>query len=118
MLPLLTFASGLIAGIVGVRLVKSVTAPSGPRAAATARLGTIGDKAQTGLRQATVSGLTVIEKSSANLRAKLTPVPPAPPQAVTPDEPEAQVAEEAEASEETAPPAEAPACPEASRETL
>ena len=71
MLPLLTFASGLIAGIVGVRLVKSVTAPSGPRAAATARLGTIGDKAQTGLRQATVSGLTVIEKSSANLRAKL-----------------------------------------------
>jgi hypothetical protein len=114
MLPLLTFASGLIAGIVGVRLVKSVTAPSGPRAAATARLGTIGGKAQTGLRQATVSGLTVIEKSSANLRAKLTPVPPAPPQAVTPDEPEAQVAE---ASEETVPPAEAPQLPEAIRET-
>lgn len=114
MLPLLTFASGLIAGIVGVRLVKSVTAPSGPRAAATARLGTIGDKAQTGLRQATVSGLTVIEKSSANLRAKLTPVPPVPPQAATPDEPEAQVTE---ASEETAPPAEAPELPEASRET-
>ena len=114
MLPLLTFASGLIAGIVGVRLVKSVTAPSA--LAPPPRRGW--ERSATRPRPACVRrpfrALTVIEKSSANLRAKLTPVPPAPPQAVTPDEPEAQVAE---ASEETAPPAEASASPEASRET-
>lgn len=70
MLPLLTFASGLVAGIVGLRLLKSVKAPENLRSTATARLETIGDKA----RQATVSGLTAIEKSSAGLRTKLTPV--------------------------------------------
>ena len=82
MLPLLTFASGLVAGIIGVRLIKTVKAPEGLRAATSERLATINDKArhgfdqaQTGLRQATVSGLTVIEKSSASLRSKLTPTP-------------------------------------------
>lgn len=76
MLPLLTFASGLVAGIVGIRLLKNVKAPENLKAAA----GTIGgkarhglDQAQTGLRQATVSGLSAIEKSSATLRARLTP---------------------------------------------
>lgn len=78
MLPLLTFASGLVAGIVGIRLLKTVKAPENLKAAT----GTIGDKArhgieqaQSGLRQATMSGLTAIEKSSASLRAKLAPEP-------------------------------------------
>lgn len=76
MLPLLTFASGLVAGIVGIRLLKTVKTPENLKTAA----GTIGDKArhgldqaQSGLRQATVSGLTAIEKSSATLRARLSP---------------------------------------------
>ncbi len=84
MLPLLTFTSGLLAGIVGVRLLKSAQASKGISAASGAQWGAMGDKArygldkaQTGLRQATVSGLSVIEKSSASLREKLT-VPPTP----------------------------------------
>lgn len=65
MLPFLTFASGIIAGIVGVKLLKNVKAPQS--------LGSIGDKA----RDVTVSGLSAIEKSSASLRTKLTPEEPA-----------------------------------------
>ncbi|TAN77953.1 MAG: hypothetical protein EPN20_01375, partial [Magnetospirillum sp.] len=72
--PLLTFASGLVAGIVGVKLLKKAAPP------AAAQLDGIGGKArqglaqaQTSLRDATVSGLTAIEKSSAGLRAKLAP---------------------------------------------
>ena len=80
MLPLLTFASGLLAGAVGVRLLKTVKPPERLRTAAGVRLESLGDKtrhgfdkAETGLRQATISGLEVVEKSSASLRAKLTP---------------------------------------------
>jgi hypothetical protein len=76
MLPLLTFASGLVAGIVGLRLLKNVKTPEGLKATA----GSLGDKArhgidqaQSSLRQATVSSLTAIEASSASLRAKLAP---------------------------------------------
>lgn len=72
--PLLTFASGLVAGIIGVRLLKKAAPP------AAAQLDGLGGKArqglaqaQAGLRDATVSGLSAIEKSSANLRARLTP---------------------------------------------
>ncbi|CAA7622436.1 hypothetical protein [Magnetospirillum sp. SS-4] len=72
--PLLTFASGLLAGIVGVRLLNKTAAP------AAARLEGLGGKArqglgqaQAGLREATISGLAAIEKSSAGLRARLTP---------------------------------------------
>lgn len=72
--PLLTFASGLVAGIVGVRLLKKATPPTA------AQLEGLGGKArqglaqaQAGLRDATVSGLSAIEKSSANLRARLAP---------------------------------------------
>lgn len=72
MLPLLTFASGLVAGIIGVKLLKKVKTPDS--------LGGLGDKArggldkaQAGLRDATVSSLSAIEKSTASLRAKLTP---------------------------------------------
>ncbi len=80
MLPLLTFASGLVAGIVGIRLIKKVGTPQATAPAT--GLETIGDKArhgldkaQTSLRQATVSGLSTIEKSSASLREKLAAVP-------------------------------------------
>ncbi|MGE4278486.1 MAG: hypothetical protein AB7G62_02785 [Magnetospirillum sp.] len=72
MLPFLTFAGGIVAGIVGVKLLKQVKAPES--------LGSLGDKARSGLdkagaglREATVSGLSAIEKSSANLRTKLNP---------------------------------------------
>ncbi|MCG5243820.1 hypothetical protein ACIU1J_24025 [Azospirillum doebereinerae] len=66
MLPVLTFASGLIAGIVGVQLLKKTKlADEG----AAARL----DKTRAGLRRAAVSGLAAMETSSAGLRAKLTP---------------------------------------------
>lgn len=74
--PLLTFASGLLAGIVGVRLLNKTA----PQVAAAVRAGDLGGKArqgltqaQSGLRDATVSGLAAIEKSSASLRARLTP---------------------------------------------
>lgn len=79
MLPVLTFASGLIAGIVGVRLLKKAKLADRPDTAA--RL----DKAQTGLRHAAVSGLAAVEKSSACLRAKLTPAEA--PDAAVPAEP-------------------------------
>lgn len=76
MLPFLTFASGIVAGIIGVKLLKNVKAPES--------LGSIGDKArgsldkaQAGLRDVTVSGLSALEKSSASLRTKLTPEEPA-----------------------------------------
>lgn len=103
MLPLLTFASGIVAGIVGVRLIKSSKAPQRLRAAGAATaagLGTLGEKAwhgmgqaQAGLRHAAVSGLSTIEKSSASLRAKLEsgeaePEPEAAPEAEAPEAPE------------------------------
>lgn len=75
--PLLTFTTGILAGIVGIKLLNKASPP------AAAQLGTIGGKArqglaqaQSGLRDATVSGLEAIEKSSANLRAKLAPTTP------------------------------------------
>lgn len=78
--PLLTFASGLLLGVAGIRLLKTVKAPEGLKSAA----GTLGDKArhgidraQTGLRDATVTGLSAIERSSANLRGRLAPAAPA-----------------------------------------
>jgi hypothetical protein len=63
--PLLTFATGLLAGIAGVRLLKSAKAPDG-LCHATASLG---EKT----RDAAVSGLTAIERSSASLRGKIAP---------------------------------------------
>lgn len=72
MLPFLTFASGIVAGIVGVKLLKQVKTPDS--------LGSLGDKARSGLdkagaglRDATVAGLAAVEKSTASLRTKLTP---------------------------------------------
>ena len=81
MLPFLTFATGLLAGIAGVRLLKSakfdaIPTPSAADLGKTAREGF--DRARTGLREAAVSGLTTVEKTSAGLREKLAPEP-APP---------------------------------------
>lgn len=86
MLPLLTFASGVIAGAIGVRMMKNAKAKADPtiadlRAAdlktvdvkAAAREGA--GKAQTAVREAAVTGLLAIERTSAGLRSRLaTPV--------------------------------------------
>jgi len=81
MLPFLTFAGGIVAGIVGVKLLKQVKPPES--------LGNLGDKARSGLdkagaglRDATVTGLSAIEKSTAKMRTKLTPPAAEPPEAV------------------------------------
>lgn len=90
MLPLLTFASGLIAGAIGVRMMKTAKAKADPRIAdlratalgavdvkAAAREGA--GKAQTAVREAAVSGLLAIERTSAGLRSRLaTPAGEAP----------------------------------------
>jgi len=74
--PVLLFATGLVTGIIGVRALKNSKGKD--------QLTALGDKtrhgldqAKSGLRDATVSSLAAIEKSSANLRGKLTPAAPA-----------------------------------------
>lgn len=71
MLPLLPFAAGIVAGALGIQALKK-TKP-------TEHLGSLGasaksglDKAGTGLRDATVSGLSALERSSASLRTRLS----------------------------------------------
>lgn len=87
MLPFLTFAGGIVAGIVGVKLLKQVKTPESLESLGDkARSGL--DKAGAGLRDVTVSGLSAIEKSTAKMRGKLSPepeaeVPPAAPAATT-----------------------------------
>ncbi|GAA4249758.1 hypothetical protein GBZ26_27735 [Azospirillum formosense] len=90
MLPLLTFASGVIAGAIGVRMVKNAKAKADPTIAdlratnlksvdvkAAAREGA--GKAQSAVREAAVTGLLAIERTSAGLRSRLaTPVEEAP----------------------------------------
>jgi hypothetical protein len=70
MLPVLTFVAGIAAGALGVQMLKKTKAP--------AKLTDLAHKARSGfdkageeLRDVTVSGLSAVEKSSANLRAKL-----------------------------------------------
>lgn len=71
MLPLLRFASGIVVGVIGVQLLKKAKAPKAVKSIAhKARSGL--DKAGEELREATVSSLSAVEKSSANLRAKLS----------------------------------------------
>ncbi|ACF01093.1 hypothetical protein Rpal_2580 [Rhodopseudomonas palustris TIE-1] len=71
MLPLLRFASGILVGVVGVHLLKQAKAPEAVKSfAQKARSGL--DKAGEDLREATVSGLSAVEKSSAALRSKLS----------------------------------------------
>lgn len=72
MLPLLTFASGIVAGIVGVKLLKNAKTPQSLHDLGDKARGGL-DKAGAGLRDVTVSGLSVIEKSTAGLRARLVP---------------------------------------------
>lgn len=69
MLPLLTFATGIVAGVVGVRMLKTVKASPLDVLTRTARAGL--DRAGEELRDATMHGLGAIERSSAGLRAKL-----------------------------------------------
>ncbi len=76
MFPLLTFATGLVVGIAGVRVLKSAKFDALPTRSADdlgkkAREGF--DRARSGLRDAAVSGLSAVEKTSAGLREKLTP---------------------------------------------
>jgi len=86
---LLTFATGIVAGAVGVKLLKKAEAP--------AKLTTLAHKARSGfdkageeLREATVSGLSAVEKSSASLRAKLAKDSAPPADEPASDEPAAQ----------------------------
>ena len=72
MLPLLTFASGIVAGIVGVKLLKNAKTPQSLHDLGDKARGGL-DKAGAGLRDVTVSGLSAIEKSTAGLRARLVP---------------------------------------------
>lgn len=72
MLPLLTFASGIVAGIVGVKLLKNAKTPQSLHDLGDKARGGL-DKAGAGLRDVTVSGLSAIEKSTAGLRARLIP---------------------------------------------
>lgn len=105
MLPVLTFAAGLIVGAAGYRALKKSKSGANLRAAGDiAREGL--DKAQCGLRQAAVSGLGAVERSSANLRVKLETAAEAPPAAETPatETPAAEApATEAPAAEEQKP---------------
>lgn len=73
MLPVLMFASGLIAGAVGVSLLKKAKPPAAPN------LHQLGQRTRDGLRDATVTSLTAIETRASSLRAKLTPAADAPP---------------------------------------
>lgn len=72
MLPLLTFASGIVAGIVGVKLLKNAKTPQSLHDLGDKARGCL-DKAGAGLRDVTVSGLSALEKSTAGLRARLIP---------------------------------------------
>lgn len=97
MLPVLTFAAGLIAGAVGYRALNKSKSNVSLRAAGDAARDSLG-KAQSGLRQAAVSGLSAVERSSASLRAKLETVPDetaAPAPAVEADPAAAETAPEA-----------------------
>lgn len=74
--PVLLFATGLVTGIIGVRAVKNSKGKESLTALGEKTRHGL-DQAKSGLRDATVSGLSAIEKSSASLRGKLAPVAPA-----------------------------------------
>lgn len=85
MLPLLTFAAGVLAGASVVRMLRSEKARAGfeaagsrLREAATASRGKAQsglDAAESQLRDAAIAGLAAVERSSAKLRGKLDPKP-------------------------------------------
>jgi len=74
--PVLLFATGLVTGIIGVRALKNSKGKDSLAALGHKTRHSL-DHAKSGLRDATVSGLSAIEKSSATLRGKLTPAAPA-----------------------------------------
>lgn len=102
MLPVLTFVAGVAAGALGVRMLKKSKAPAQLTALAhKARSGF--DKAGEELRDVTVSGLSAVEKSSANLRAKLAGQTETSPDAAPPsDQPAADPAVHESAKHEEA----------------
>ena len=76
--PLFMLAAGLVAGAMGVRLAKSTNArkalqSTAARSGETVRTGL--NQARTGVRDAAVSGLKSIEKTSAALQRKLANTP-------------------------------------------
>lgn len=78
MFPLFPFATGLLVGVLGVRLAKSATRDGGSAPGEVGSRTRSGfDRACDGLRDAAVSSLAAVEKSSAGLREKLTPRPEA-----------------------------------------
>lgn len=97
MLPVLMFASGIVAGVLGVQLAKKAAHQPKPD------LRGLGQRTRAGLRDATVSGLTAIESQAASLRSKLTPdgadAPPAEAAEPAAAETEAAAAPEAGAAE-------------------
>ena len=77
--PLFTLAAGLTVGVMGVRLAKSASARKALQSTAatggeTVRIGL--NQARSGVRDATISGLETIEKTSSALRRKLNNTPP------------------------------------------
>lgn len=125
MLPLLTFASGVIAGAIGVRMVKNAKAKADPTIAdlratnlkaadvkAAAREGA--GKAQAAVREAAVTGLLAIERTSAGLRSRLaTPVDAAAQEPVEEALVDAAPAEAEPAKEDVAEPAKSEPAPSA-----
>lgn len=76
MYPLLIFATGLVVGAAGTRLLKGANGPLKAKAAAATEKAQGGvEKAQEAVRDAALSGLSAIERTSARLRTKLTPEP-------------------------------------------
>ena len=76
--PLFTLVAGVVVGVMGVRLTKSANAQkalqlTAARGGETVRTGL--DQARSGVREAAVSGLETIEKTSAGLRRKLSNSP-------------------------------------------
>lgn len=117
MFPLITFFSGVIAGAVGVRLVKNAVVSRDRRAADRDGVAGVGasvqagaGKAQTAVREATITSLLAIERTSADLRSRLTVVP-----ADTPADPAPAPAAEGTgvAPDAAAPPSAAPPSPAA-----
>ena len=129
MLPILTFASGLVVGALGLRLLKSAKPADGLRTSVSEGYETVAtqareglDKTQATLRRTTISGLSALERSAAGLRTRLEE-DPAPVE--TPAEEAAPKAKKARAPRKTAakrtkkaatpppPPEAAPPTPEA-----
>ncbi len=77
--PLFTVIAGVAVGVMGVRLAKSANTRKALQSTAATGAGMVHtglNHARSGVRDAVVSGLTTIEKTSAALRRKLDNTPP------------------------------------------